>query len=88
MICWRALCRHDHLNPPRDSLIEAPEARWVRHHFGVGRRDAGKVRVHELAKEFGVTSKDVLSALKDHGYFVILMGKQTTGPTFRKPSGR
>ncbi|MDQ3096216.1 MAG: translation initiation factor IF-2 N-terminal domain-containing protein, partial [Actinomycetota bacterium] len=29
-----------------------------------------KARVHELAKEFGVPSKDVLAALKDMGEFV------------------
>ena len=26
MICWRALCRHDHLNPP---LLTTREGRWV-----------------------------------------------------------
>lgn len=54
----------------KDSLIEAPEARWVRHHFQAGRGEAGKVRVHELAKELGLTSKEVLSGMKDIGEFV------------------
>jgi uncharacterized protein YidB (DUF937 family) len=31
---------------------------------------AGKARVHELAKELGVTSKDVLARLSEQGEFV------------------
>ena len=31
---------------------------------------AGKARVHELAKELGVTSKEVLARLSDQGEFV------------------
>ena len=31
---------------------------------------AGKLRVHELAKELGVTSKELLATLKDQGEFV------------------
>ena len=31
---------------------------------------AGKARVHELAKELGVTSKDVLAKLNELGEFV------------------
>ena len=31
---------------------------------------AGKARVHELAKELGVTSKEVLAKLKEQGEFV------------------
>jgi len=28
MICWRALCRHDHLNSPRDLLADVLRAPW------------------------------------------------------------
>ncbi|HJC30146.1 MAG TPA: translation initiation factor IF-2 N-terminal domain-containing protein, partial [Candidatus Dietzia intestinipullorum] len=31
---------------------------------------AGKPRVHELAKEFGITSKELLTKLRDQGEFV------------------
>ena len=31
---------------------------------------AGKARVHELAKELGVTSKEVLARLNEQGEFV------------------
>jgi len=31
---------------------------------------AGKARVHELAKELGIPSKDVLTKLKELGEFV------------------
>ncbi|NKV84687.1 hypothetical protein GS930_20725, partial [Rhodococcus hoagii] len=31
---------------------------------------AGKARVHELAKELGVTSKELLARLKEQGEFV------------------
>ena len=31
---------------------------------------AGKARVHELAKELGVTSKELLATLKEQGEFV------------------
>ncbi|REZ34545.1 hypothetical protein DSL40_11135, partial [Mycobacterium tuberculosis] len=31
---------------------------------------AGKARVHELAKELGVTSKEVLARLSEQGEFV------------------
>ncbi|MGH3978576.1 MAG: translation initiation factor IF-2 N-terminal domain-containing protein, partial [Pseudonocardiaceae bacterium] len=53
---------------------------------------AGKARVHELAKELGVTSKEVLSKLKDLGEFVKSASSTVEAPVARKlrdsfPSG-
>ncbi|HLR95877.1 MAG TPA: translation initiation factor IF-2 [Jiangellaceae bacterium] len=43
-----------------------------------------KVRVYELAKEFGVESKDVLSTLKDLGEFVRSASSTVEAPVVRK----
>ncbi|WP_262848891.1 translation initiation factor IF-2 [Mumia quercus] len=43
-----------------------------------------KVRVHELAKEFGVTSKDVLSALNDMGEYVRSASSTIEAPVIRR----
>ncbi|MDQ3600162.1 MAG: translation initiation factor IF-2 N-terminal domain-containing protein, partial [Actinomycetota bacterium] len=53
---------------------------------------AGKARVHELAKELGVTSKEVLTKLKDLGEFVKSASSTVEAPVARKlrdsfPSG-
>jgi len=53
---------------------------------------AGKARVHELAKELGVTSRDVLTKLKDLGEFVKSASSTVEAPVARKlrdsfPSG-
>ncbi|MQA14630.1 MAG: translation initiation factor IF-2 [Pseudonocardiaceae bacterium] len=45
---------------------------------------AGKARVHELAKELGVTSKEVLSKLKDLGEFVKSASSTVEAPVARK----
>jgi translation initiation factor IF-2 len=45
---------------------------------------AGKARVHELAKEFGVTSKEVLAKLKDMGEFVKSASSTVEPPVARK----
>lgn len=41
---------------------------------------AGKARVHELAKELGVTSKEVLARLSDQGEFVKSASSTVEGP--------
>ncbi|HEV3356138.1 MAG TPA: translation initiation factor IF-2 [Pseudonocardiaceae bacterium] len=45
---------------------------------------AGKARVHELAKELGVTSKDVLAKLKDLGEFVKSASSTVEAPVARR----
>ncbi|MBA2309389.1 MAG: translation initiation factor IF-2 N-terminal domain-containing protein, partial [Pseudonocardiales bacterium] len=45
---------------------------------------AGKARVHELAKELGVTSKQVLEKLKDIGEFVKSPSSTVEAPVARK----
>ncbi|MCW2632675.1 MAG: translation initiation factor, partial [Pseudonocardia sp.] len=45
---------------------------------------AGKARVHELAKELGVTSKQVLDKLKDIGEFVKSPSSTVEAPVARK----
>ncbi|RJQ82882.1 translation initiation factor IF-2 [Pseudonocardiaceae bacterium YIM PH 21723] len=45
---------------------------------------AGKARVHELAKELGVTSKDVLTKLKDLGEFVKSASSTVEAPVARR----
>ncbi|WP_026316846.1 translation initiation factor IF-2 [Actinokineospora enzanensis] len=45
---------------------------------------AGKARVHELAKELGVTSKDVLAKLKDMGEFVKSASSTVEAPVARR----
>jgi translation initiation factor IF-2 len=45
---------------------------------------AGKARVHELAKELGVTSKDVLAKLKELGEFVKSASSTVEAPVARR----
>ncbi|MDT7568991.1 MAG: translation initiation factor, partial [Pseudonocardiales bacterium] len=45
---------------------------------------AGKARVHELAKELGVTSKQVLSKLQDLGEYVKSPSSTVEAPVARK----
>ena len=45
---------------------------------------AGKARVHELAKELGVTSKHVLERLKDQGEFVKSASSTVEAPVARR----
>jgi translation initiation factor IF-2 len=45
---------------------------------------AGKARVHELAKEFGVTSKELLAKLKDLGEFVKSASSTVEAPVARR----
>ena len=45
---------------------------------------AGKARVHELAKEFGVTSKELLARLKDMGEFVKSASSTVEPPVARR----
>ncbi|GAA4816105.1 translation initiation factor IF-2 [Tomitella cavernea] len=45
---------------------------------------AGKARVHELAKELGVTSKEVLARLKDQGEFVKSASSTVEAPVARR----
>ncbi|GAC58679.1 translation initiation factor IF-2, partial [Gordonia hirsuta DSM 44140 = NBRC 16056] len=45
---------------------------------------AGKARVHELAKEFGVTSKEVLERLKQQGEFVKSASSTVEAPVARR----
>src|SRR5436190_7858488 len=45
---------------------------------------AGKARVHELAKELGVTSKEVLAKLKDLGEFVKSASSTVEAPVARR----
>lgn len=44
----------------------------------------GKLRVHELAKELGVTSKDLLATLKEQGEFVKTASSTIESPVARK----
>jgi len=48
---------------------------------------AGKARVHELAKELGVTSKDVLAKLKEQGEFVKSASSTVEAPVARRLRG-
>ena len=48
------------------------------------RRDVSKVRVHELAKELGVSSKDVLAKLQELGEFVKSASSTVEAPVVRK----
>jgi len=50
----------------------------------VRRAVAGKARVHELAKELGVTSKDVLKKLADLGEYVKSASSTVEAPVARK----
>ena len=45
---------------------------------------AGKARVHELAKELGVTSKHVLERLKEQGEFVKSASSTVEAPVARR----
>ncbi|WP_193043328.1 translation initiation factor IF-2 [Mycolicibacterium baixiangningiae] len=45
---------------------------------------AGKARVHELAKELGVTSKDLLATLKEQGEFVKSASSTVEAPVARR----
>ena len=45
---------------------------------------AGKARVHELAKELGVTSKQVLERLKEQGEFVKTASSTVQPPVVKK----
>ena len=42
-----------------------------------------KLRVHELAKELGITSKELLTYLKDHGEFVKASSSALEPPVVR-----
>jgi len=44
---------------------------------------AGKARVHELAKELGVTSKELLATLKEQGEFVKSASSTVEAPVAR-----
>ena len=48
------------------------------------RRVAGKARVHELAKELGVTSKEVLARLSEQGEFVKSASSTVEAPVARR----
>ena len=45
---------------------------------------AGKARVHELAKELGVTSKEVLTKLADQGEYVKSASSTVEAPVARR----
>ncbi|MCQ4365215.1 translation initiation factor IF-2 N-terminal domain-containing protein, partial [Mycobacterium gordonae] len=45
---------------------------------------AGKARVHELAKELGVTSKEVLARLTEQGEFVKSASSTVEAPVARR----
>ncbi|MBQ6641368.1 MAG: translation initiation factor IF-2 N-terminal domain-containing protein, partial [Saccharopolyspora sp.] len=45
---------------------------------------AGKARVHELAKELGVTSKDVLNKLAEQGEYVKSASSTVEAPVARR----
>ncbi|WP_324196398.1 translation initiation factor IF-2 N-terminal domain-containing protein, partial [Nocardia farcinica] len=45
---------------------------------------AGKARVHELAKELGVTSKELLATLKEQGEFVKSASSTVEAPVARR----
>ncbi|MFE1538466.1 translation initiation factor IF-2 N-terminal domain-containing protein, partial [Corynebacterium bovis] len=44
----------------------------------------GKLRVHELAKELGVTSKELLATLKEQGEFVKTASSTVEPPVVKK----
>ncbi|WP_460490769.1 translation initiation factor IF-2 N-terminal domain-containing protein, partial [Corynebacterium nasicanis] len=44
----------------------------------------GKLRVHELAKKLGVTSKELLATLKEQGEFVKTASSTVEPPVVRK----
>ena len=48
----------------------------------------GKARVHELAKELGVTSKDLLAKLGEMGEFVKSASSTVEAPVARRPLTR
>ena len=43
-----------------------------------------KLRVHELAKELGITSKELLAHLKEHGEFVSSASSTIQPPVVRR----
>ena len=45
---------------------------------------AGKLRVHELAKQLGVTSKELLATLKEQGEFVKTASSTVQPPVVKK----
>ncbi|WP_311508839.1 translation initiation factor IF-2 N-terminal domain-containing protein, partial [uncultured Corynebacterium sp.] len=45
---------------------------------------SGKLRVHELAKQLGVTSKELLAELKAQGEFVKTASSTVEPPVVRK----
>lgn len=45
---------------------------------------AGKLRVHELAKKLGVTSKELLATLKEQGEFVKTASSTVEPPVVKK----
>ena len=45
---------------------------------------SGKLRVHELAKQLGVTSKELLAELKEHGEFVKTASSTVEPPVVKK----
>ena len=47
----------------------------------------GKLRVHELAKQLGVTSKELLATLKEQGEFVKTASSTIEPPVVRKMRG-
>ena len=49
---------------------------------------AGKARVHELAKELGVTSKELLARLKEQGEFVKSASSTVEPPVAGAPCAR
>src|SRR5699024_11762590 len=50
----------------------------------VRRAVAGKPRVHELAKEFGITRKELLTKLRDQGEFVKSASSTLEAPVVRR----
>src|SRR5690349_3680409 len=52
--------------------------------LSVRRAVAGKARVHELAKELGVTSKQLLETLKEQGEFVKSASSTVEAPVARR----
>ncbi|HZK32784.1 MAG TPA: translation initiation factor IF-2 N-terminal domain-containing protein, partial [Corynebacterium sp.] len=47
----------------------------------------GKLRVHELAKQLGVTSKELLATLKEQGEFVKTASSTIEPPVIKKMRG-
>ena len=45
---------------------------------------SGKLRVHELAKQLGVTSKELLATLKEQGEFVKTASSTIEPPVIKK----